>query len=112
MNIQKVVEKINALPICEDGKRGVREIVEEITGLKLNTPIKANGVYRSTTYGTFDYYVATVGGPDLYHIVGIDRDYHTGISASLQDLRCYLHDCKLVANSLEEYFEKKRNGLL
>jgi len=37
MDIQKINNTIDSLPVCADGKKAVRALVEEITGKKLET---------------------------------------------------------------------------
>ena len=105
--------KIEAIPgVCDDGKKAIKELFAEAFGVEFkNTLIPKNAVYRNKQDG-FTFYVATVGGPDVYHLVAIDEDHHTGTDSRLQDLGKYLKGYKKIANSLQEYFRLKFDGKL
>jgi len=107
-----ILSAINALPICDDGKRGVRELVSKLhpeLKLEANAGLKAGQVYLCTISGNSGYRL----------IVGADNrlksvDIRDGIVAS--DYVAYIErwiskgTYRLAANSLPEFLEMYKRG--
>ena len=43
--IQEIIEK---MPICQDGKKAVKSLVEEILRIRFGVPFVLNGLYKTT----------------------------------------------------------------
>lgn len=102
---ERLKELIKELPICADGQRKVRALVEEITGKDLKESEPRPGQIYSREMGEGVEYrilVNTKVEPRKWHLI----DMATGLNGMTIIAGDVPHAYTLVAESLNDFYEK------
>jgi hypothetical protein len=100
---QRINDKIEAIPgVCQDGKKAIRALLEEVTGEKLAGPVpKAGQVYEG--FGKTPYILMQYGSNGDWYCTSL-RDFTAGAAGRHATPEAAIGtSLKFAANTLKEY---------
>lgn len=100
MNTNRIKSIIDKMPICNDGKTSIYQLIEEITGIELaNKVLKTGQVYAKN--GWYGVLIGLSGGYTLASLTSSGNTY-CDVRPTMEDA---IGDTKFVSNSVDDFYK-------